>query len=58
MISFVRGGGGNTPPRLASGQGQTAIRRHPIGGPSGLAHIAGNAPNARHQSLSVAYLEL
>lgn len=45
-------------PRPSSGQGQTAIRRRPIGGPSGLARIVGNAPNARHRSLSAAYLEL
>ena len=46
------------PPGPSSGQGQTAIRRRPIGGPSGLARIVGNAPNARHRSLSAAYLEL
>ena len=45
-----------TPPGPSSGQGQTAIRRRPIGGPSGLARIVGNAPNARHRSSSVAYL--
>ena len=45
-------------PRPSSGQGQTAIRRRPIGGPSGLARIVGNAPNARHRSSSVAYLRL
>ena len=50
--------GGNTPPGPSSGQGQTAIRRRSIGGPSGLARIVGNAPNARHRSLSAAYLEL
>ena len=47
-----------TPPGPSSGQGQTAIRRRPIGGPSGLARIVGNAPNARHRSSSVAYLGL
>ena len=36
-------------PRALYGQGQTAIRRRPIGGPSGLARIVGNAPNARHR---------
>ena len=46
------------PPGTSSGQGQTAIRRRPIGGPSGLARIVGNAPNARHRSLSATYLEL
>ena len=50
--------GGNTPPGPSSGQGQTAIRRRPIGGPSGLARIVGNAPNARHRSSSMAYLRL
>ena len=45
-------------PRPSSGQGQTAIRRRPIGGPSGLARIVGNAPNTRHRSSSVAYLGL
>ena len=47
-----------TPPGPSSGQGQTAIRRRPIGGPSGLARIVGNAPNARHRSSSMAYLGL
>ena len=44
--------------RPSSGQGQTAIRRRPIGGPSGLARIVGNAPNTRHRSSSVAYPRL
>lgn len=43
-------------PRPSSGQGQTAIRRRSIGGPSGFARIVGNAPNTRHRSSSVAYL--
>ena len=47
-----------TPPGPSSGQGQTAIRRRPIGGPSGLARIVGNAPNARHRNSPVAYLRL
>ena len=47
-----------TPPGPSSGQGRTAIRRRPIGGPSGLARIVGSAPNARHRSSSVAYLGL
>ena len=47
-----------TPPRALEGQGQTAIRGRPIGGPSGLARIVGNAPNARHRSSSMAYLGL
>ena len=51
------GGGGNTP-RALEGQGQTAIRGRPIGGPSGLARIVGNAPNDRHRSSSMAYLGL
>ena len=46
------------PPGPSSGQGQTAIRRRPIGGPSGLARIVGNAPNARHRDSLVAYLGL
>ena len=45
-----------TPPGPSSGQGQTAIRRRSIGGPSGFARIVGNAPNTRHRSSSVAYL--
>ena len=45
-------------PRPSSGQGQTVIRRRPIGGPSGLARIVGNAPNARRRSLSVVYPRL
>ena len=32
----------------SSGQGQTAIRRRPIGGPSGLGQTVGHAPNDRH----------
>ena len=47
-----------TPPGPSTGQGQTAIRRRPIGGPSGLARIVGNAPNARHRNLSMAYFRL
>lgn len=47
-----------TPPGPSTGQGQTAIRRRPIGGPSGLARIVGNAPNARHRNLSVAHFRL
>ena len=47
-----------TPPGPSTGQGQTAIRRRPIGGPSGLARIVGNAPNARHRILSIAYFRL
>ena len=47
-----------TPPGPSSGQGRTAIRRRPIGGPSRLARIVGSAPNARHRSSSVAYLGL
>ena len=42
--------------RPSSGQGQTAIRRRSIGGPSRFARIVGNAPNTRHRSSSVAYL--
>ena len=38
--------------------GQTAIRRCLIGGPSGLARIVGNAPNAHHRNLSMAYYRL
>ena len=60
FLSVVRSGGRlrwQHPPGPSSGQGQTAIRRRPIGGPSGLARIVGNAPNARHRSLSAAYLE-
>ena len=46
------------PPGPSTGQGQTAIRRRPIGGPSKLARIVGNAPNARHRNLSMAYFRL
>lgn len=59
--SVVRGGERlrwQHPPGPSSGQGRTAIRRRPIGGPSGLARIVGSAPNARHRSSSVAYLGL
>lgn len=41
--------GGNTP-RALEGQGHTAIRGRPIGGPSGLGQTVGHAPNARHRS--------
>ena len=61
FLSVVRSGERlrwQRPPRPSSGQGQTAIRRRPIGGPSGLARIVGNAPNARHRSSSVAYYGL
>ena len=60
FLSVVRSGGRlrRQHPRPSSGQGQTAIRRRPIGGPSGLARIVGNAPNARHRSSSAAYLRL
>ena len=44
--------------QVTSGQGQTAIRRRPIGGPSELARIVGNAPNACLRGSSVAYLRL
>ena len=49
--------GGNTP-RALEGQGQTAIRGRPIGGPSGLGQTVGHAPNDRHRSSSMAYLRL
>ena len=39
---------------IALEQGRSGI----VGGPSELARIVGNAPNARYQSLSAAYLEL
>ena len=39
-----------TPPRALEGQGRTAIRGRPIGGPSGLGQTVGHAPNARHRS--------
>ena len=47
-----------TPPRALEGQGQTAIRGRPIGGPSGLGQTVGHAPNDRHRSSSMAYLGL
>ena len=46
FLSVVRSGGRlrwQHPSGPSSGQGQTAIRRRPIGGPSGLARIVGNA---------------
>lgn len=49
--------GGNTS-RALEGQGQTAIRGRPIGGPSGLGQTVGHAPNDRHRSSSMAYLRL
>lgn len=48
----------NTLPGPSTGQGQTAIRRRPIGGSSELARIVGNAPNARRRNLSMAYFRL
>lgn len=41
-----------TPPGPSAGQGRTAIRRRPIGGPSGLARIVGDASNARHRIIN------
>lgn len=41
--------GGNTP-RALEGQGRTAIRGRPIGGPSAHGQTVGHAPNARHRS--------
>ena len=35
-----------------------SIRRRPTGGPSGLARIVGNAPNAYHRNLSMVYFRL
>ena len=49
--------GGNTP-RALEGQGHTAIRGRPIGGPSGLGQTVGHAPNARHRSSLAVYLRL
>ena len=49
--------GGNAP-WPSSGQGRTAIRGRPIGGPSGLGQTVGHAPNAHHRSSSMAYLRL
>ena len=46
------------PPRALEGQGRTAIRGRPIGGPSGLGQTVGHAPNACHRSSLVAYLRL
>ena len=45
------------PPALER-QGQRAIRRRPIGGPSGLGQTVGHVPNDRHRSSSMAYLRL
>lgn len=47
-----------TPPGPSEGQGQTAIRGRPIGGPSGLGQTVGHAPNDRHRSSSMTYLRL
>ena len=44
-------------PRPFSGQEQAVIRRRPIGVPSALARIVGNASNVRHRILSTAYFE-